>query len=114
MAKEIQIDTRQHPDVSVIAITGDLTALTGNAIEEAYQKVCLAGAKKIIFHFDEQAYINSGGIAFLIGIIGESRKQEQIIRMTGLSPHFQKIFAMVGLTRYADIFPSEEAALGGL
>ena len=31
--------------------------------------------------------------------------------MTGLSAHFQKIFAMVGLTKYAQIHLSEEAAL---
>jgi hypothetical protein len=31
--------------------------------------------------------------------------------MAGLTAHFQKIFSMVGLTRYAQIHPSEEAAL---
>jgi anti-anti-sigma regulatory factor len=31
--------------------------------------------------------------------------------MTGLSDHFQKIFKMVGLTKYTEIFPDEEAAL---
>ena len=52
-----------------------------------------------------------GGIAVLIGILSESRKKEQAVRMTGLSAHFQKIFAMVGLTKYAQIHLSEEAAL---
>ena len=52
-------------------------------------------------------------IAILIGIAAESRKTNQVIRMTGLSEHFQKIFGMVGLTRYAEVFPSEEAALDG-
>jgi anti-anti-sigma regulatory factor len=41
----------------------------------------------------------------------ESQKKGQTIRITGLSPHFQKIFNMVGLTKYTQIFPSEESAL---
>ena len=64
-----------------------------------------------LFHFDKDGYINSGGIAILIGIASESRKNEQTIRMTGLSSHFQKIFNMVGLTKYTEIFPTEELAL---
>jgi anti-anti-sigma regulatory factor len=61
--------------------------------------------------FAADCYINSGGIAVLIGILGESKKKGQTIRMSGLTSHFQKIFAMVGLTKYAQIHPSEEVAL---
>jgi len=52
-------------------------------------------------------------LIFLIGILAQTRKKEQTVRMTGLSAHFQKIFAMVGLTKYAQIHPSEDAALAG-
>jgi hypothetical protein len=31
--------------------------------------------------------------------------------MTGLTAHFQKIFTMVGPTKYAKTYPSEDAAL---
>lgn len=114
MGKDIEIGTRTHGDVWIVDISGDVTALTGEAIEEAYRKVCQAGSKKIVFHFAEHVYINSGGIAFLIGIASESKKLGQTVRITGLSAHFHKIFDMVGLTRYLSIFPSEEAALEGL
>lgn len=111
MAKAQEISIRPNGDVSVIDIKGDVTAPTGQPIEEAYHQVTAAGAKKILLVFDSDCYINSGGIAILIGILSESRKKEQTVRMTGLSAHFQKIFAMVGLTKYAQIRPSEEAAL---
>ena len=113
MAKDLEISTRPKGDVSVIDIKGDVTAPTGQPIEDAYHKVTAEGSKKILFAFAPDCYINSGGIAILIGILSESRKKEQAVRMTGLSAHFQKIFAMVGLTKYAQIHPSEEAALAG-
>jgi anti-anti-sigma factor len=111
MNKDIQLSISQKDDVSILNIKGDVTSISGETIEDAYQKVSTAGAKKILLYFDKDGYINSGGIAILIGIASESRKKEQKIRITGLSPHFQKIFDMVGLTKYTEIFPSEELAL---
>jgi anti-anti-sigma factor len=111
MNKEIQVSISQKDDVSILNIEGDVTATSGETIEEAYQKVNTNGAKKILLYFDKDGYINSGGIAILIGIASESRKNEQKIRITGLSAHFQKIFDMVGLTKYTEIFPTEELAL---
>ena len=111
MSNDIEVSTRVKGEVSIINIKGDVTSLTGQPIEDAYKEVSKAGAKKILLYFDEKGYINSGGIAILIGLVSESRKKEQVIRLTGLSDHFQKIFGMVGLTKYTQIFQSEEAAL---
>lgn len=111
MTKNVEVLTRLHGDVSVIDIRGDLTATASAAIEEAYDGVTAAGAKKILIVFAADCYINSGGIAVLIGLLGKSRKNAQAVRMTGLTPHFQKIFAMVGLTKYAQISLSERDAM---
>ncbi len=111
MNKDIEISISNKNDVSIITIKGDVTAITGEAIEKAYQKVSEDGAKKILLCFSKESYINSGGIAILIGMAAESREKGQTIRITGLSDHFQKIFHMVGLTKYTEIFPSEELAL---
>lgn len=107
----IKISTNKKGEVSVVYIKGDITTLTGGTLEDTYQKISVDGAKKILLCFDRESYINSGGIAVLIGAAAESRKQGQKIRITGLSDHFQKIFNMVGLTKYTEIFPSEEAAM---
>lgn len=111
MNKNIEITICNKGAVSVISIKGDVTTITGETIEDAYHKVSAEGAKKILLLFDKEGYINSGGIAVLIGIASECRKKEQIIRITGLSDHFHKIFDMVGLTKYTEIYPTEESAL---
>ncbi len=111
--RDIKVSITERNGVSVIQIGGDVTATTGETIEDAYQKATSAGAKKILLYFDKDGYINSGGIAVLIGIASESAKNNQKIRITGLSSHFQKIFHRVGLTKYTEIFPSEESAFKG-
>jgi anti-anti-sigma factor len=111
MTKTNAVSTRLKGDVSVIDIRGDVTALTGQPIEEAYKGVSAAGANKILMVFASDCYINSGGIAVLIGILAQSKRSAQAVRMTGLTPHFQKVFGMVGLTKYAQICSSEDDAV---
>jgi len=111
MTSTLEVSTRAAGEVSVLEIKGEVTATTGQPIEEAYRQMSTAGAKKILMVFAQECYINSGGIAILIGILSESKKKAQSVRMTGLTPHFQKIFSMVGLTRYAQIHPTEQTAL---
>ena len=111
MTENQEISTREIGDVSAIDIKGEVTSGTGKPIEDAYGRLSEAGAKKLLLVFDADCYINSGGIAILIGILSQSKKKAQSVRMTGLTPHFQKIFSMVGLTRYAQIHPTEQAAL---
>jgi anti-anti-sigma factor len=111
MAENQEISTRVIGDVSAIDIRGEVTSVTAQPIEAAYLQLSEAGAQKILLVFDAECYINSGGIAILIGILSQSKKKAQSVRMTGLTPHFQKIFSMVGLTRYAQIHASEQIAL---
>ena len=111
MNKELQLEIATKGDVSVVAIQGDLTAVSGGSVEEAYQGMTRDGVRKILLHFGKDCYINSGGIAILIGIASAGRKNGQAIRVAGLSDHFRKIFHMMGLTKYVAIFPTEEEAL---
>jgi anti-anti-sigma factor len=111
MGKDIDIGLSRQGEVAVISIRGDVTPLTGELVEEAYRKATAEGTTRILLLFDGENYINSGGIAILIGIASESRKAGQTVRIAGLSDHFTKIFTMVGLAKYAAVFPSAEAAL---
>ena len=67
--------------------------------------------EKILIQFEEDAYINSGGIAVLIQILAQTQKNDQQIGITGLSEHFKKIFGMVGITKFAKVYDDLEDAL---
>ena len=111
MSKDIQVSTSQKGDIAIISIKGDVTAVTGEVIGNAYHDVLISTARKILLQFDKDCYINSGGLASLIDIASEGRKKAQKIHAYGLSDHFQKIFQMVGLTRCIPVFTTEEAAM---
>ena len=111
MNKDINVSTSQVNDVVYLDISGDITAVTGQVVKDAYEADNVARASMIMLRFGPDCYINSGGLAFLIDIASEGRKKAQKIAATGLSEHFQKIFHMVGLTRCISVHATEESAL---
>ena len=90
---------------------GDVTTFAEDAITGAYEKVTAEGAKYVVINSRQSDYINSAGIAILIGVVTEVNRKGQKLAISGLSAHFQKIFRMVGLAQYADIYAGENEAV---
>ena len=111
MQKPNEITLEKQNDITLFNIKGDVTAQSEPFFNEAYQQANNQDARKIIFRFKEDAYINSGGIAVLIQILAETHRNKQNTGITGLSEHFKKIFNMVGITKFAKIFPTLDDAL---
>ena len=97
--------------VTVLDIRGDITAFSESSLGEAYRKASADGAQKLLLKIEKEAYINSGGIAVLIQVLAQTRRNSQVVAITGISEHFKKIFNMVGITKFAKVFESPEAAI---
>ena len=111
MEKANEILLEQLGDVTLLDIRGDVTILSEPFLNEAYADTNSQGAAKILLKFEENAYINSGGISVLIQLLAQTQKNNQQIGITGLSDHFKKIFNMVGITKFAEIYDTREKAL---
>ena len=114
MQNENQITVEKRGEVTILDIHGDITAFSEPFLNEAYQAASSQGAGKILLKLDQQAYINSGGIAVLIQILAQTRQKKQTIGITGISEHFRKIFNMVGITKFAKIYNSIDVAVESL
>ena len=113
MEQNTQVETRLQNEVGIIDIAGEVTSFSEKILEEAYEKLTTDGLKKIGFNFKNVSYINSAGMAIIISILTKSRARNQALRSWGLTDHFQKIFDMVGITKYMDHKQNEEEALKG-
>ena len=114
MNQETIIHLEHQGDIMIFDIQGDMTAFSSPYFEEPYQKTNEQSKSKIVLKFNEDAYINSGGIAVLIQLLAETKRNHQQVSITGLSNHFKKIFNMVGITKFANIYDSLEDAVAGL
>lgn len=96
--------------VSAMRFTGDITSTSEAAILGTYQGLAPETSKRILLDFSKVEYLNSSGIALIIQLMYAASKNGQQIQTFGLSPHFQKVFTMVGITKYTQLHPDEASA----
>jgi len=97
-------------DVAILAFSGDIASTSKEAMLQAYHAV--GPVKKVLLDFSGVDYINSSGIAIIIQMLLEERAAgHRTIGIFGLTPHFKKVFTMVGVAKYATISPDQAAAL---
>jgi len=111
MEQENEIRLEMLGAAMLLDIKGDVTAFSEPFLKEAYKNATNEGANRMVLKFEESAYINSGGIAVLIQLLAETKRNNQQISITGLSDHFKKIFHMVGITKFAKIYNTTEEVL---
>jgi anti-sigma B factor antagonist len=100
--------------VTVLSFSGDISSSSKEAVLDAYHHLNGAGAP-VLLDFTGVDYINSSGIAIIIQMLMEASKAgSKSIGIFGLSPHFQKVFTMVGINRYAALHENEAAALSSI
>jgi anti-sigma B factor antagonist len=109
-----QLTGASGQQVTCLRFTGDVSSLSKDAIVGTYQALDKAAHKCILLDFKGVEYLNSSGIALVIQVLMEANKSAQTVAICGLTPHFTKVFTMVGITKYASLYPDEAAALSAL
>jgi len=102
-----------HP-VTVLRFEGDIASTSKDAVLGTYQTLPKEATKLVLLDFTKVDYINSSGIALVIQMLIEASNASQKVYAFGLSPHFTKVFTMVGITKYAGLFPGQTEALAAL
>ncbi len=97
--------------ISIVDMTGDVTAAAENALMDAYTEATSQGARTIILNFSQMQYMNSSGIGLLVTLLIRVNRQKQRLVTCGLSPHYQHIFELTRLDEAIGVFGSEAAAL---
>jgi anti-anti-sigma factor len=110
MAGELQTALRAAPPLTIIDLRGEVTVFAEEPINAAYRQACALGATYILMNFAAVDYFNSAGNAIIIGVLAAARKAGQRLLITGLTPHYRKIFQMMGLSQHAPVFDTEDAA----
>jgi anti-anti-sigma factor len=110
MLNQLETRLRESPPLLVIDMRGEITTFAQEPLMQTYRDACQRGADTILLNFQDVDYLNSAGIAVIIAIISQARQAKQRLLLTGLTPHYQLIFDIMGLTAFAPLFESEEAA----
>lgn len=112
-AKPFEAKTRYQPDAAILDLRGEINAAAEAGLGAAYTEAEGRNPPTIVLNFGEVSYINSTGIALIVGLLARARKAKRRLLVFGLSPHYQEIFQITRLADFMTVFQDEASALGG-
>jgi anti-sigma B factor antagonist len=109
---DLQADVRSQDDAAILHLSGELNGSAEAPLNDAYDAV--PKARTVILNFGDVQYINSTGIAVIVGVLGRARRDGKSIVACGLMDHYKEIFQITRLADFMNIYPDEASAVGGV
>lgn len=100
--------------VAVIDLHGEINGFAEEALNDAYTQAEGEQPAAILLNFGDVSYINSTGIALIVGLLARARKAHLPVLTCELSEHYEEIFHITRLADFMSIFPDETSALNQL
>ena len=98
-----------HGSQPVIEMTGTVTRTAKDGLDAAYEEAAQHEGE-IILDFSNVEYINSTGIAVIVGVLATARSAGRALGATGLTDHYREVFQITRLSDFMRIY--EDAASG--
>jgi anti-anti-sigma factor len=96
-------------DGSVVIMTGTVNRAAKQILESAYDEAA-SNPGRILLDFRGVDYINSTGIAVIVGVLAIARAEEREVGAFGLSDHYREVFNVTRLSDFMTIYDNETAA----
>lgn len=105
---------RTNGRLAIIDLAGDIDGFGDATLEQAYGAAEATGAAAVLLNFVDVGYINSTGIALIVGLLARARSAHKQLMTCGLSDHYQEIFNITRLSDFMTLYPDEDTALQDL
>lgn len=103
---------RRRDGVAIIDLRGDIDGTAEVLLTEAYREATDdTGALQVALNFNEVNYINSTGIALIVGLLAQARRDRRTVSAFGLSPHYREIFQITRLADFMQMTDDEDRAV---
>jgi anti-anti-sigma factor len=107
----LEARVRRQPGAAIIDLRGEINSFGETALNVAYADAEKQENVPILLNFTDVDYINSTGIALVVGLLARARKAHRQLLACGLSEHYIEIFQITRLVDFMSIFPDEASAL---
>ena len=109
--RHLEAEVRQERGVVVLDLRGEINGFAEEALDAAYSEAESKDPEAILLNFEEVDYINSTGIALIVGLLAKARASHKRLLACNLSEHYVEIFNITRLSDYIGVFPDEESAM---
>jgi anti-anti-sigma factor len=109
--RHLEAEVRQKRGVVVLDLRGEINGFAQEALDVAYSEADTNDPEAILLNFEDVDYINSTGIALIVGLLAKARASHKRLLAFGLSDHYVEIFEITRLSDFVGVFPDEESAM---
>jgi anti-sigma B factor antagonist len=94
---------------SVVVMSGTVNRAAKQGLEAAYEEAA-ANPGRVLMDFGAVDYINSTGIAVIVGVLAMARAEDREVGAFGLTDHYREVFNITRLSDFMTIYDDETAA----
>src|SRR5215218_3100272 len=98
--RHLEAEVRQERGVVVLDLRGEINGFAEEALDAAYSEAESKDPEAILLNFEEVDYINSTGIALIVGLLAKARASHKRLLACNLSEHYVEIFEITRLSDY--------------
>lgn len=109
--RHFEASVRHYHDRAIIDLQGEIDSFAEASLNQIYSEAESFNPETIVLNFGDVDYINSTGIALIVGLLAQARKSQRKLAVFGLSDHYMEIFQITRLADFMEIYQDEQAAL---
>lgn len=104
---DVAVSARE--DGAVLTLSGTVNRGAKEKLEAAYRETGNTG-QRVLLDFGRVDYINSTGIAVIVGLLAMARAEGRAVAAFGLSDHYRTVFEITRLSDFMNMYENEAAA----
>ncbi len=106
--------TESKNGLMICRVEGDIDISCSPELKKVFDKLISQKTPKIVIEMTKVTYVDSSGLATLVGILKNMRSYGGKMRLAGMSPKIKSLFEITKLDKLFEIMASEEEAMMGL
>jgi anti-sigma B factor antagonist len=107
MTSPLEAQVRPEANGARIVLSGRIDRDGDEALSAAYAEARTIGTGPLALDFTATDYINSTGIALIVRLLAEARRDGRTVHARGLTEHYREIFR---ITRLSDFMTIDDEA----
>jgi anti-anti-sigma factor len=101
-------------DAVIIDLHGEVNGTVETRLNAAFDQAEQSQPQTIILNFTDVDYINSTGIALIVGLLSRARKAKRSLTVYGLNAHYTELFSITRLADFMHIYPDEDSVVSSI
>lgn len=100
MNETLTVTVRRENGNAVLDLTGEINASAEKNLNAAYAEAESEQPDSVVLNFKDVVYINSTGIALIVGLLAKARVSKRALIAANLTEHYREIFTITRLSDF--------------